>query len=236
MELVEMVDTWGLRSRWDRMSEPLCHASEASTATIHAEEVTGMREEADHGRKPDGRVRRVYDEPQPDDGTRVLVDRVWPRGLTKDKACLDLWFKQVTPSLLRKWYSHDPERFEAFGRRYREELKDERAHAPKHVRELARSGTLTLLTATKHAEISEAAVLADLIRGRAEPCRHPRSAEHLLVRRGSPGRPGISAAWVRPVGEQLGRLVDAAGAGEGLDQPERTGEEGAASDHRRRVP
>jgi hypothetical protein len=131
MELVEMVDTWGLRSRWDRMSEPLCHASEASTATIHAEEVTGMREEADHGRKPDGRVRRVYVEPQPDDGTRVLVDRVWPRGLTKDKACLDLWFKQVTPSLLRKWYSHDPERFEAFGRRYREELKDERAHAPK---------------------------------------------------------------------------------------------------------
>jgi uncharacterized protein YeaO (DUF488 family) len=119
------------------------------------------------GGKPDVRVRRVYDEPEPEDGTRVLVDRIWPRGLTKDKARLDQWFKQVAPSTdLRKWYSHDPERFEEFGRRYREELKDaERAQALQHLRELARSGTLTLLTATKHAEISEAAVLADLIRG-----------------------------------------------------------------------
>ena len=97
----------------------------------------------------------------------VLVDRVWPRGLTKDKARLDQWFKQVAPSTeLRRWYSHDPERFEQFGRRYREELKDAgRAQALKQLRELAKRGTLTLLTATKHAEISEAAVLADLIRG-----------------------------------------------------------------------
>ena len=119
------------------------------------------------GGKPDVHVRRVYDEPEPDDGTRVLVDRIWPRGLTKDKARLDQWVKQVAPSTkLRRWYSHDPERFEEFGRRYLEELKDaERAQALKHLRELAKSGTLTLLTATKHAEISEAAVLADLIRG-----------------------------------------------------------------------
>lgn len=119
------------------------------------------------GRKPDVRVRRVYDEPDPDDGTRVLVDRVWPRGLTKDKARLDQWCKQVAPSTqLRKWYSHDPERFEEFDRRYREELKDaERAPALEHLQELARSGRLTLLTATRHAEISQAAVLADLIRG-----------------------------------------------------------------------
>jgi uncharacterized protein YeaO (DUF488 family) len=119
------------------------------------------------GGKPDVRVHRVYDEPEPDDGTRVLVDRIWPRGLTKDKARLDQWFRQVAPSTeLRKWYSHDPERFEEFGRRYREELKDaERAQALKYLRELAKSGTLTLLTATKHAEISEAAVLADLMRG-----------------------------------------------------------------------
>ena len=112
------------------------------------------------------KVGRAYDEPAPGDGARVLVDRIWPRGLSKDKARLDQWFKQVAPSTeLRKWYSHDPERFEEFGRRYREELKDaERAQALKHLRELARSGTLTLLTATKHAEISEAAVLADLIR------------------------------------------------------------------------
>jgi uncharacterized protein YeaO (DUF488 family) len=119
------------------------------------------------GDEPDVRVGRVYDEPEPDDGTRVLVDRIWPRGLSKDKARLDLWLKQVAPSTeLRKWYRHDPERFEEFGRRYREELEDaERAQALKDLRELARSGTLTLLTATRHAEISEAAVLADLIRG-----------------------------------------------------------------------
>jgi uncharacterized protein YeaO (DUF488 family) len=113
------------------------------------------------------RVRRVYDEPEDNDGVRVLVDRIWPRGMTKAKAALDEWCKDVAPSTeLRKWYSHDPERFEEFGRRYREELKDaERAQGLKHLRELANSGTLTLLTATKHAEISEAAVLADLIRG-----------------------------------------------------------------------
>ncbi|HET7517580.1 MAG TPA: DUF488 family protein, partial [Actinomycetes bacterium] len=100
-------------------------------------------------------------------GTRVLVDRIWPRGLTKDKARLDQWCKQVAPSTeLRKWYSHDPERFEEFRRRYREELKDaEHAPALEHLRKLARSGTLTLLTGTRHAEISQAAVLADLIRG-----------------------------------------------------------------------
>ena len=121
------------------------------------------------GGKPDVRVRRVYDEPEPDGGTRVLVDRIWPRGLTKDHARVDQWVKQVAPSTeLRNWYSHDPERFEEFGRRYREELNDaERAQALKHLRELARSGTLTLLTATKHAEISEAAVLADLLNPQA---------------------------------------------------------------------
>jgi uncharacterized protein YeaO (DUF488 family) len=119
------------------------------------------------GHNPDVRVRRAYDEPERDDGTRVLVDRIWPRGLTKDKGRLDQWVKQVAPSTeLRKWYSHDPERFEEFGRRYREELKDgERAQGLKQLRKLANSGTLTLLTATKHAEISQAAVLADLIRG-----------------------------------------------------------------------
>jgi uncharacterized protein YeaO (DUF488 family) len=117
--------------------------------------------------KPDVQVRRVYEEPEPEGGTRVLVDRIWPRGLTKEKARLDEWCKQVAPSTeLRRWYSHDPERFEEFGRRYREELKDaERAQALKHLRELARAGTLTLLTATKHADISEAAVLANLVRG-----------------------------------------------------------------------
>ena len=65
-------------------------------------------------------VRRIYDEAQKSDGTRVLVDRVWPRGVSKDKAELDEWVKDVAPSTdLRKWYSHDPEKFDEFARRFR---------------------------------------------------------------------------------------------------------------------
>jgi uncharacterized protein YeaO (DUF488 family) len=96
----------------------------------------------------------------------VLVDRIWPRGLTKAKATLDEWCKTVAPSdELRKWYSHDPDRFEEFGRRYRLELKDpRRAEALAHLRGLARDRPLTLLTATRQPEISEAAVLAGLLR------------------------------------------------------------------------
>lgn len=117
--------------------------------------------------KADVRVRRVYEEPSPDDGTRVLVDRIWPRGLTKDRAALDEWCKQVAPSTaLRQWYDHDPARFEEFGRRYRRELLEpERADGLAHLRELASGRTLTLLTATKRPEISEAAVLAGLLGG-----------------------------------------------------------------------
>jgi uncharacterized protein YeaO (DUF488 family) len=96
----------------------------------------------------------------------VLVDRIWPRGLSKEKAGLEEWCKAVAPSTaLRTWYGHAPERFEEFGRRYRAELEEpERAQALEHLRDLARHGTLTLLTATKRADISEAVVLADLLR------------------------------------------------------------------------
>ena len=111
------------------------------------------------------RVRRAYEEPEPDDGTRVLVDRLWPRGLSKARAALDEWCKNVAPSAeLRTWYSHDPDRFAEFSRRYQQELHDpERAQALEHLRDLARERQLTLLTATKKPEISEAAVLAALI-------------------------------------------------------------------------
>ncbi|NBE98618.1 DUF488 family protein [Nonomuraea sp. KC401] len=110
-------------------------------------------------------VRRVHDEPAGDDGTRVLVDRVWPRGMAKDRAHLDEWCKQVAPSTeLRTWYAHDPDRFEEFARRYRDELRDpERAEALTHLRELAKDRPLTLLTATRRPEISQAAVLADVL-------------------------------------------------------------------------
>ena len=117
-------------------------------------------------RKHEVRVRRVYDDKLPGDGARVLVDRIWPRGLSKEKADLYEWCKPVAPSTaLRKWYGHDPERFEEFGRRYRTELEQpERVEALQHLRDLAKHGTLTLLTATKRADISEAVVLADLLR------------------------------------------------------------------------
>lgn len=117
--------------------------------------------------KHEVRVRRAYDEPVSEDGVRVLVDRIWSRGLSKENAHFDEWCKPVAPSTaLRKWYGHDPERFEEFGRRYQVELAEpERAEALQHLRELARHDTLTLITATKHADISEAAVLVDLLKG-----------------------------------------------------------------------
>jgi uncharacterized protein YeaO (DUF488 family) len=111
-------------------------------------------------------VRRVYDPPQPGDGARVLVDRLWPRGVSKAKADLDEWCMQVAPSTeLRKWYNHDPERFDEFVRRYHVELRQpERSEALDHLRALANGATLTLLTATKEPERSEAEVLAKMLR------------------------------------------------------------------------
>jgi uncharacterized protein YeaO (DUF488 family) len=117
-------------------------------------------------KKHDVRVRRVYEEPSREDGTRVLVDRVWPRGLSKDKAQLDEWAKDVAPSTdQRRWYGHDPDRFTEFKKRYRSELASgEAGEALSRLRELASSGRLTLLTATKDADISQAAVLAEDLR------------------------------------------------------------------------
>lgn len=110
-------------------------------------------------------VRRVYEKPSPDDGVRVLVDRVWPRGLRKDDAHLDEWRRDVAPSSeLRTWYGHDPKRYDEFRRRYLAELQDpDRAEALGHLRDLAQRGTLTLLTATRDAGISQAAVLAEIL-------------------------------------------------------------------------
>lgn len=118
---------------------------------------------------PHVQVRRVYDSPRPSDGTRVLVDRLWPRGLSKQNAHLDEWCKNVAPSTdLRKWYGHDPDRYNEFARRYRSELDDpERAEVLLHLRELAATGPLTLLTAAKRSDISEATVLADMLTNQA---------------------------------------------------------------------
>jgi uncharacterized protein YeaO (DUF488 family) len=121
------------------------------------------------------KARRIYDPALPEDGTRVLVDRIWPRGVSKARAQLDEWCKDIAPSTeLRKWYSHDPALFEEFARRYRDELSEStRAAAFEHLRDLAQKRTLTLLTATKNADLSEAAVLADLVGSGKRPLTPP---------------------------------------------------------------
>ena len=112
------------------------------------------------------RVRRAYDEPVPEDGVRVLVDRLWPRGIRKDALDLDDWNKDVAPSAeLRGWFGHDPEKFAEFASRYRDELDTVAGRAAlDRLRALPRGRPLTLITATKDVEHSQAAVLADLLR------------------------------------------------------------------------
>jgi uncharacterized protein YeaO (DUF488 family) len=124
----------------------------------------------------DVQVCRVYEEPSAADGTRVLVDRIWPRGLRKDAIRLDDWARDVAPSSeLRTWYGHDPARFGEFRRRYLGELTGgpQRA-ALGRLRALAAAPTekaLTLLTATRDVGHSHAAVLAQLLRQSAEPAQ-----------------------------------------------------------------
>ncbi|MEV6107612.1 DUF488 family protein [Streptomyces sp. NPDC051940] len=111
----------------------------------------------------DVRIRRIYEAPSPDDGARVLVDRLWPRGVPKEAARLDDWPKALTPSDdLRRWYHGDGGDFEEFRRRYDAELTaPEAAEALDALRVRAGAGRVTLLTASKDVEHSHAAVLRD---------------------------------------------------------------------------
>ncbi len=108
------------------------------------------------------RLGRVYDDRSGADGTRVLVDRLWPRGLAKDAGKVDQWLRAVAPSDgLRRWYGHEPAKFPEFRRRYLAELgQGEQAGALAQLRELAAAGPVTLVTATRDIEHSQAAVLA----------------------------------------------------------------------------
>lgn len=119
-------------------------------------------------------LKRVYEESSSSDGHRVLVDRLWPRGVDKESADFD-WEKSVAPSDgLRMWYGHVPERFAEFSRRYRQELAGaERARGLERLAHLAESGTLTLLTATKDPEHSQAEVLKEVL---MERTKHSSSA------------------------------------------------------------
>ena len=112
------------------------------------------------------KTKRIYDGPSGDDGTRMLVDRLWPRGLSRDKAAIDAWHKDLAPSdELRKWYGHRPERWAEFRRRYREELAaPERQEALREIEKLLRTGTVTLVYAAKDEHRNNAVVLAEVVR------------------------------------------------------------------------
>ena len=110
-------------------------------------------------------LKRVYDEAEPSDGTRVLVERLWPRGISKERARIDLWLKEVAPSSeLRTWYGHDPAKFAEFRQRYEAELTSASGQADlARLRELAQQGPLTLVFAARDTEHSNAVVLRDLL-------------------------------------------------------------------------
>ncbi|MEJ0092880.1 MAG: DUF488 domain-containing protein [Methylocella sp.] len=111
----------------------------------------------------DLKIKRVYDPPEAGDGMRILVDRIWPRGVSKEAAALTLWLKEIAPSTeLRKWFDHDPARWSEFQSRYRSEL-DANPDAVAQLRDLLKKGRATLLYAAHDAEHNNALVLADYI-------------------------------------------------------------------------
>lgn len=114
-------------------------------------------------RSPRPGVKRVYEPPEASDGTRVLVDRIWPRGLTKERASVDVWLKDVAPSAgLRTWFSHDPKRWPEFQKRYFEELRANR-DAVDRLSDLLTAGKVTLLFGARGTERNNAVALADYL-------------------------------------------------------------------------
>ena len=110
------------------------------------------------------RIKRAYDPPDASDGTRVLVDRLWPRGLRKEKAALTCWLKEIAPSSgLREWFGHDPERYGEFARRYRAELAGNKEEVAR-LEDLVKEGPVTLLYAAHDEMHNHALVLADYMR------------------------------------------------------------------------
>lgn len=107
------------------------------------------------------KIKRVYEKPEKEDGTRVLVDRLWPRGLTKEKAAVNLWLKEIAPSTaLRKWFGHDPGKWTAFQKRYRQEMKKNKEQVA-ILNEQLMKGVVTLVYGAKDEEHNEALVLRD---------------------------------------------------------------------------
>lgn len=115
------------------------------------------------GRSPAFQAKRIYDPVSPADGLRVLIDRLWPRGISKDKAAIDLWLKDVTPSTgLRQWFHSEPDGWMEFARRYRMELEQQPA-AIRRLIDAAQAGPVTLVSAVKDMERSHVSVLLALL-------------------------------------------------------------------------
>jgi uncharacterized protein YeaO (DUF488 family) len=108
-------------------------------------------------------IKRAYDNPMPQDGVRILIDRLWPRGVSKTKLKLDAWPRELAPSTgLRKWYGHDPARFAEFRRRYKAELA-ERPEQLSALRAMVKGRAATLLTATRELDLSHAEVMRSIL-------------------------------------------------------------------------
>jgi uncharacterized protein YeaO (DUF488 family) len=115
---------------------------------------------------PDVRIKRVYEPAEPGDGYRVLIDRLWPRGVSRERAHIDEWARELAPSDgLRKWFNHDPERFQEFQRRYRHELRAA-GDRISELRSRARDGRVTLVYGARDEKHNNAVVLAEVLRGR----------------------------------------------------------------------
>ena len=119
-----------------------------------------------HDARMDIRVKRVYEAPAAEDGMRVLVDRLWPRGLAREKAGIDLWLKELAPSTeLRKWFNHEPDKWETFKQRYQQELERQPA-ALAHAIAAMGSGPVTLLFAARETRFNDAVALREFILAR----------------------------------------------------------------------
>jgi uncharacterized protein YeaO (DUF488 family) len=119
------------------------------------------------------RLKRAYEPPEKTDGTRILVDRLWPRGVSKAEAMLDEWIKEIAPSAeLRTWFGHEPERWDEFRRRYRAELA-QHSEMLKDLRRRACQGPITLVYSARDEIHNDAVVLRNVILGRADPMKDP---------------------------------------------------------------
>ena len=111
-------------------------------------------------------IKRVYEDKSKNDGHRILIDRLWPRGVSKEDAHFDEWMKELAPSTeLRKWFDHKPERFEEFSKRYKKELAEKKELLDK-LKELAKKRKVTLLFAAKDTEINNAVVIQEVLMGK----------------------------------------------------------------------